>query len=655
MAELAGSTFNLTRPFLPLLSVKISNTKSDFLSMESWVSRKLRVLKKLPIEITALSLLLCAGCATVAPSGGSLRDSNLSNLNPAPKSLTPPDYEKEGNPLLDETYLSSQADFHFTMGETYSNEGQSPKSIEEYKLTLIYDPKSVHVRLRLAAEYARMGMITEAVEQAEIAVDMAPQNLEAHMTLGHLYAGLKMFEPARVQFEAVLKIDESNTEAAIYLGALLAEDRKYDESIKYFESLAKNPKFKEPERAYYYIGRVQSEQGQAKYADAQKAFNKALSLKPEYPETVLALSMLLRAQGKDKDMVQLLKSYQEKFGPEREMARQLSHYYLEHEDYDHALEQLEFIDGFERDNLTVKTQMAFILIEQKRYEAAIQRLEDILTQMPESDKVRWYLGAVYEEVGKPEIAVLHYKEIPPGSPYFAESVIHVAHIYKTKKQIDKAMETVERGIAKQDDVPTLYAYYATLLDDAKSYKQAVKMLSGAVQKFPDNTQLHFFLGTMQDRVGNSKETVAQMLRVLELDKDHVQALNYLAYTYAELGRNLDQAFDLANRALDLQPNDGYILDTVGWIHFKRGDIEQAIRFLEAAVKAKTDEAIISEHLGDAYLRHQMWQKAQKMYRRAAELESDSTRNRKIQEKIANIESQIQKPTRMPASVAPQAQ
>ncbi|NJL23824.1 MAG: tetratricopeptide repeat protein [Calothrix sp. SM1_5_4] len=116
-------------------------------------------------------------------------------------------------------------------------------------------------------------------------------------------------------------------------------------------------------------------------------------------------------------------------------------------------------------------------------------------------------------------------------------------------------------------------------------------------------------------MGNTKGTIAEMNKVLELDKDHVQALNYLAYTYAEMGSNLEEAFEFANRALKLQPQDGYILDTLGWIHFKRGEIESAIKYLEAAFKIRPDEAIIAEHLGDAYLRHQMWQKAQTMYQR----------------------------------------
>src|ERR1019366_3289203 len=130
----------------------------------------------------AMSVLLSAtACSTVGQKdGGAYRDSTLSNLNPAPKKLSPPDYAPDSPaPVMDEAYLSSQADYHFTMGETLSYGGQSARAVEEFKTTLIYDPKSVHVRLRLAAEYVRLGTITEAVEQGEIAVEMAPQDVEA--------------------------------------------------------------------------------------------------------------------------------------------------------------------------------------------------------------------------------------------------------------------------------------------------------------------------------------------------------------------------------------------------------------------------------------------------------------------------------------------
>jgi tetratricopeptide (TPR) repeat protein len=365
--------------------------------------------------------------------------------------------------------------------------------------------------------------------------------------------------------------------------------------------------------------------------------------------------MLLRAQNREKQMEVLLRAYQDKFGPEHEMARQLSHYYLEKEQFDKALEQLEAVDNFERDNLNIKIQIALILIEQKKYDQAAVRLEDVLQQAPESVKVRYYLGAVYEEINRPDLALVHYTSIPPASEYFPEAVVHSAHMIKVAGNLQRAIDLVDKAIKQQDDVPQLYAYYATLLDEAKQYKKAVSMLTGAVEKFPSNTQLRFFLGTMQDRMGNTKETIAEMSKVIEQDKDHVQALNYLAYTYAELGRNLDDATTMAQHALELQPNDAYIMDTIGWIHFKKGEVEEAIKFLEAAHKAKIDEAIIAEHLGDAYLRRQMWQKAQKMYQKAAELEHDVDHNKKIMEKLANLRLQNPNLSRSPASIEPAAE
>lgn len=599
-----------------------------------------------------LIFLAPVGCSTLSLSG-KFRDSTLSNSNPAPKSLTPPDYTSDAaTPLLDDTFMTSQADYHFTMGETFSYEGNSARAIEEFKMTLIYDPKSVLVRLRLSAEYVRLGMLTEAVEQGEIAVDMAPKSVEARTLLGGLYAGLKMFEPARQQFDAILKLEPGHPEAAIYLGALLAEERKYSESIRYFESLVKNKRFKDTERAHYYLGRIWSERGQGYFKEAEKAFGNALKLKPSYTEAALALGMLYRAQSKERDMEKLFRSYQEKFGPEREMARQLSQYYLEKEDYEKALVQLETLDGFERDNLNIKIQIALILIEQKKYESAAGRLEEVLMQAPESDKVRYYLGAVYEEMNKSDLAIAHYKEIPPASSYFAQAVIHSAHILKNTGNMEKAVNLVEKALEKEKEIPQLYAFYATLLDEQKSFRKALQMLDKAVDRFPTNTQLRFFLGTMHDRMGNSQQTVASMSKVLELDKEHVQAMNYLAYTYAELDKNLDEASELAHRALKLQPNDGYILDTVGWVYFKKGQTERAIKYLEAAFRAKSDEAIIAEHLGDAYLRHQMWQKAQKMYQEAAKLESDQNRAQRIHDKIANVLNQSQRAVRSPASVSP---
>lgn len=603
------------------------------------------------IFIAAL-VTMVMGCASLRqPGSGHLRDSSLTDLNPAPKTMSPQMVAPDGDPTLDPVYMSSQADFHYTMGEAMSLEGRSERSIEEFKLVLVYDPESVLVRLRLAAEYVRQGLLTEAIEQAESAAAKDPKREDPRLLLGGLYTSLKMYDQALEQYQLLLKHHPENPDAPIYIGAIFAEQKKFDEAVEHFYRVAKSPSAKEPERALYYVGRIRGEQGEERVKEAEKAYIQALKLRPDYADAVLALASLMREDGREASSVKLLESFQEKFGPHREVARQLSRVYLDKEQFGKAFDQLELLEGFERDNLNVRIQLALILIEQKQFEAAVIRLEDILAQAPDLDKIRYYLGAVYEEMKNYSMAVQNYAMIPPSSSYFTEAIIHSAHVHKAQGQLKESVEVVRKAIELRDDIPQFYAYYATLLDDLKKYKEAVTMLKSAVVRFPDHAQLHFFLGSMHDRLGDHSATIAEMKKVLEIDSNHVQALNYLAYTYAEQNMELDEAESMARRALAMQPDDGYILDTVGWVMFKKGRNEVAIRYLEAAHRAKGDEAIIAEHLGDAYFRDQLLEKARGMYKRATELESDSSKASKIRTKLTATERQMQTVQRLPASTS----
>lgn len=594
--------------------------------------------------------LIMTGCAS-SPFGGlgSVHDSSLTNQHPAPLGLSPQIISPDGDPTLDPTYMTSQADYHYTMGEAMSLEGRSEKAVEEFKLVLVYDPSSIIVRLRLASEYVRQGLLTEAIEQAESAVEKDPSAAEPRFLLAGLYSSLKMYDLALKQYYSMLENDPGNSEAQMYIGAILAEQKKYDQAVEHFYTVAKSPTAKEPERAYYYIGRIRAEQDSNHSKEAERAYGLALKERPDYADAALALAGLMKENGREVAGIKLLESFQEKFGPNREVARHLSRVYLDKEQFDKAYGQLEILEGFERDNLNVRIQLALILIEQKRYESAVIRLEDILSQAPEMDKIRYYLGAVYEETKNYKLAISHYEMIPPSSSYFPEAVVHMAHSHKEMGNLRKSVEVVKRAIELRDDIPQFYAYYATLLDDLKRFKDAVSMLQVAVSRFPDHAQLHFFLGSMHDRLGDPSKTISQMKRVLEIDSNHVQALNYLAYTYAEQNIELEEAEEMARRALAMQPNDGYILDTVGWVLFKKGRTDTAIRYLEAAYRAKGDEAIIAEHLGDAYFRTQLLEKARVMYRRASELEVEPMKAEKIKDKLAATEKQLETVQRLPAS------
>jgi Tfp pilus assembly protein PilF len=199
----------------------------------------------------------------------------------------------------------------------------------------------------------------------------------------------------------------------------------------------------------------------------------------------------------------------------------------------------------------------------------------------------------------------------------------------------------------------MYAVYASLLDEKKDYGTASDVLKMGIEKFPDQVQLRFFLGTIQDRLGNKDQVINNMKLVIEMDPNHVQGLNYLAFTYADSDKNLEEAEKLVRRALELEPQDGYILDTLGWVLYKKGQFNESIKILESAYKHQPNESIIAEHLGDAYNKHQMVEKARQMYQKAAETESDDEKLKEIRAKISSLQKQELKKDvtgRMPASI-----
>lgn len=597
------------------------------------------------------SLLMSAGCATISSLGdqqgeGIYRESTTDLSNRAPSSMT------ESNTAV---HNRTQADYHFALAESYSLESNNARAIEEYKLTLVYDPESPQVRLRLATEYVKQGLISEAMEQAKTAIEKDSGNIDAHILLGGLYSALRMYDDALKEYRLVLGLDKENSEAPLFIGALLAEQKKYPEAAIEFEKLAKNANNPNANVAWYYLGRVRLEENKKNVAKAEAAFLQALSSRGGYTEAELALGALYENSGRREKAITHYRAFQEKFGPNTSVAEELARLFIEDKNYPQAFDQLAIIEQADPSDVNVKAKMAFILIEQMRFPEAIVRLEQVLAIEPSSDKIRFYLGAVYEEVKDYRAAIGHFRKVPTASSYYAESVIHSAYLHKLLGELTKAVATIEDGIRQKDDHPPFFALYASLLDDQKEYKKAAEMLNVAVKKFPDHAQLHFFLGNMQERLGQREDTIASMQKVLAIDNDHVQALNFLAYTYADLGRNLDQAERMVRRALSLKPDDGYILDTLGWVLFKRGQFGDAIRTLEAAYKAQPEESVIAEHLGDAYYHQQMPDKAKRLYMRAVETESNVANAEKIRSKITAVDHQLQtfsnqESVRKPASV-----
>ncbi|MCB9072572.1 MAG: tetratricopeptide repeat protein [Bdellovibrionaceae bacterium] len=590
-----------------------------------------------PIYVITGTFIAVSGCSSWDFSRlGGYKSSIYDVKGNAPKAFALPENQEDITSVQDQ----SKADYHFTLAESYSMQGDWAKAIENYKLNLVYDPTSYRTHFRLASEYVRASLVSQALTECDEALKIKPDFSEAQILRASLYSVLGLHDKARASYAELLKNDPKNQEAEILLGATYLDENKVDQAIGYFEKLTKTSQ--KSHIAWYYLGKTYlTRPTPTTMNKAEAALQRSLQIEPNFVQSVVELGSILEKKKQYKEALDLYENFQTQYGPDVSIAESLVQTYLLTENYDKAYEHLKTIIELDQGNLNAQLKMAFILVDQKKYKEAIPLLESILAQTPDSDRVRFYLGAVYEEVKDYHAAIQQFREIPKTSKYFADGIMHTAYLYKLLDDPGSAVSVLEKNLEFLDDNPKVFSLYASFLDGQKQYQSSKDVLEKAHTKFPQDAQILYQLGAVYDQLGQSDKSVEKLESLVAMDKNHVEGLNYLAYLYADKTRNLEIAERLARRALTLKPNDGFILDTLGWVLFKRNKTEEAIKALEKAHQLESNESIISEHLGDVYFKISLPQKAREMYQHAVDNERNEQNVKKLKSKLDTLDERLQ--------------
>jgi tetratricopeptide (TPR) repeat protein len=181
---------------------------------------------------------------------------------------------------------------------------------------------------------------------------------------------------------------------------------------------------------------------------------------------------------------------------------------------------------------------------------------------------------------------------------------------------------------------------SSLYRKAKEYPKAIQAMEQVIVLDPKNDQAYFQLGALYDENKNKEKSIANMKRAIELNSQNAPALNYLGYTWAEMGVQLDEAEALIQRALKIEPNDGFYIDSLGWVYYQKGDYPKAVEHLERAVEITVDDPTIMEHLGDAYEKAGRPDRAIARYREALKKTTESDQVKRIREKVQRLEKKI---------------
>jgi tetratricopeptide (TPR) repeat protein len=221
------------------------------------------------------------------------------------------------------------------------------------------------------------------------------------------------------------------------------------------------------------------------------------------------------------------------------------------------------------------------------------------------------LADLYESLKKPELAIKAYERIPASSPLHRNAAIQMATDLDSLDRTDESEKKLQELVKEYpDDLEAVLALGGVLRSHKKfaecadAYSKGIDLI-GKPEK--SNWVIFYFRGMCYERSHQWPKAEADLKKALELYPDQPQVFNYLGYSWIDQGVNLDEGMAMIKKAVQAKPDDGYIVDSLGWAYFKLGHYDEAVKNLEHAIELKPQDPTINDHLGDAY-----WQVGRKL-------------------------------------------
>ncbi len=223
---------------------------------------------------------------------------------------------------------------------------------------------------------------------------------------------------------------------------------------------------------------------------------------------------------------------------------------------------------------------------------------------PTSDVIALALGQLLDSTGQHDMANAVYDAIPARSPLKPTAVVRIAQNLDAMGDRPEAIRRLGNIVASSPDdldavsvLGDLFRYDEQYLKAADAYSDAIAITGGTS---PADWRFYYVRGIAYERAKEWPKAEADFQRALELNPDQPQVLNYLGYSWIDMDMHLDEALGMIEKAVEAQPMDGYIIDSLGWAFYKLGRLDEAVETLERAVMLLPSDPEINDHLGDAY-------------------------------------------------------
>jgi tetratricopeptide (TPR) repeat protein len=559
-----------------------------------------------------------------APAGIKIerQDDSLS-LKPAPDLALRPEGERKAGALA-----------HFVEGMAFEESGQMDKALEAYRKVLNVDPGQSDLASRVAVLLIQQEDFPQAIDVLKDAIKANPNDGEPYRQLAFIYAK--------------------------YL-------KKTDQAVDYANrAIALNPTDIE---AYQRLCEIELAAGQEQKALdaldlAKKVKTADASFWTQLGKLYAAVLFAPDAQPKPDELTrvnEIFKKAVANAGDDPAILKDVADYYAASQQLKEAIPLYLRVIELQPDDANAREKLAtgFILTDQRG--KAVELLEQIIKEHPEKYQPYDLLAQVLDDEARSLLrenrldeakarfvkVAANYEQSLLINPNHAGTYLRLAELLLGPlKDPARAVKFLAEARRRFPRAPEIVYYLAIAQREAKQSQRAVATFEEALREAQldqdneiVNAKFYFNYGVTAEQAGLYEKAADLLRRSIALDPTNAaEAYNYLGYMWADQNMHLDEAKEMIERALQIEPNNGSYLDSLGWVEFKQGKFDQALADLLRAVKnLDREDPIVFEHIGDTYLKLNRVPEALESWQKALALDP---KNRKLAEKIESTKTMI---------------
>ena len=449
----------------------------------------------------------------------------------------------------------------------------------------------------LAQNAAQLGSMVRngrlALDAADVWSKLDPKSADAQKVLAEMYIASGNLAKARPIVKKILESEESKGDGFLYLNNILSRVENKTNALRFIVDIAKP--YPNMVEAHFAVAHTAHMAGNETIRDRELKI--VDSLDPKWETSILFKGAILFQQDPNQ-AIDEYKKFINKNPKSNSVRLELAKALVQTEKYAEAKQHFEQLVNSPLASSDLSLTVALLALESGDDLVAEKYLKQALERKhPNPDQIYMYLARIYAQ--REDLAnVLNWVEKISAGPMFVDSRIFAAQSIRAKNGISDAINYLDqfKSLDRQEKLKFLQLKTSFLYND-NQYQQAINLMLSEEENYNDSAEFYFDFGLLYEKNKDFESMEKHLKKAISLKPDYAIAYNALGYSYADRNIKLDDAKKYIEIALSIDPQNHYILDSMGWVYFRLGNYDIAYEFITKAYTIQEDPEIAA-HLGE---------------------------------------------------------